>query len=373
MQVKATLFAAGIMVGLSLLCSAPAVAQTDTGAIVGTVRDQSGAVVPGATVTATQVETDVVVSTVTNAAGQYSFPTLRIGQYRVAAELVGFRRAVRANVQLNVQNRLEINFNLTLGDLTEEVQVVGGAEMLQTQRADMGHTVDSRQVTDLPLLGRRYAELALLTTGVVPATNGISSRGEDSFFNVNGNFATWNNFTLDGADNNSFSTNLQERSPQVIQPPVDALEEFKVQTRTYSAEFGKAAGAIINASIKQGTNRYRGSLFGFFRDEALNANTWDNNRAGVEKGKFDEQIAGFTIGGPIVRSKTFFFGNYQMTRTSRAETLVASVPTPLMRQGNLSEFPQNMRTSAFLPGCVTTATKVISPSCFDPVSVASPE
>src|SRR6266480_2794685 len=109
----------------------------------------------------------------------------------------------------------------------------------------------------------------------------MTSRGEDTFFNANGNYATWNNFMLDGADNNSFSTNLQERSAQVIQPPVDALEEFRVQTRTYSAEFGKAAGAVINASIKQGTNAYHGNLFTFLRDEAFNANTWDNKRAGV--------------------------------------------------------------------------------------------
>ena len=136
---------------------------------------------------------------------------------------------------------------------------------------------------DLPLLGRRYSELALLVPGVVVAPAGITSRGEDTFFNANGNYATWNNYTLDGADNNSFSTNLQERSPQVVQPPVDALQEFKVQTRTYSAEFGKAAGAVINASVKQGTNQFRGSVYEFFRDEAMNANTWDNNRAGRAK------------------------------------------------------------------------------------------
>ncbi len=151
---------------------------------------------------------------------------------------------------------------------------------------------------DLPLLGRRYSELAFLSPGVVAAPAGITSRGEDTFFNANGNYATWNNYTLDGADNNSFSTNLQERSPQVVSPPVDALQEFKVQTRTYSAEFGKAAGAVINASVKQGTNQFSGSLFGFFRDESLNANTWDNIRAGRPKGPFNQLIAGGTLGGP---------------------------------------------------------------------------
>ena len=151
---------------------------------------------------------------------------------------------------------------------------------------------------------------------MVVAPAGITSRGEDTFFNANGNYATWNNYTLDGADNNSMSTNLQERSPQVVAPPVDALQEFKVQTRTYSAEFGKAAGAVINASVKQGSNQFRGTLFEFFRDEAMNANTWDNNRAGVRKGPFNQHIAGGVLGGPLVRRKTFFFGDYQASAPS---------------------------------------------------------
>ena len=181
--------------------------------------------------------------------------------------------------------------------------------------------------------------------GVVVAPAGITSRGEDTFFNANGNFATWNNYTLDGADNNSFSTNLQERSPQVVQPPVDALQEFKVQTRTYSAEFGKAGGAVINASIKQGTNAFRGSVYGFFRDEAFNANTWDNNRAGRPKGQFNQHIAGVTLGGPMMRGRTFFFGDYQATRTERALSQTATVPTALMRTGDLSELTGTMNAS----------------------------
>ena len=133
------------------------------------------------------------------------------------------------------------------------------------------------------------------------------------------------------------STNLQERSLQVVQPPVDALQEFKVQTRTYSAEFGKAAGAIINASIKQGSNKFRGSVFEFFRDEAFNANLWDNNRANRAKGAFNQHIPGGTLGGPIVRDRTFFFGDYQATRTEQAQSNLSVVPTALMRQGNLTE------------------------------------
>ncbi|MFN2446177.1 MAG: carboxypeptidase regulatory-like domain-containing protein [Vicinamibacterales bacterium] len=345
---------AGLLV---VIASAGVSAQIDTAAVVGRVADASGAILPGATVTATQEGTGVVSTTVTNASGEFVFPALRVGRYSVAAELSGFRRTVQPDVVLNVQDRAEVNFELQVGALAEEVTVTGRTELLQTQSANIGNVVDERQVRDLPLLGRRYSELAYLTPGVVQAPAGITSRGEDTFFNANGNYATWNNYTLDGADNNSFSTNLQERSPQVVQPPVDALQEFKVQTRTYSAEFGKNAGAVINASIKQGTNQYRGSLFGFFRDETLNANTWDNNRASVKKGPFNQTIAGGTLGGPIVRGRTFFFGDYQATRTERALSQTATVPTARMRSGDLSELTGTMvAVNPFVPaGCVDAA------------------
>jgi Carboxypeptidase regulatory-like domain len=369
-KLAATL-AGGCTFIIIVLAGTPALAQLDTAAIVGTVRDSSNALIPGATVTATQTATGVSVSAVTNAQGEYVFPTVKIGVYTVAAELQGFRRAVRQNVDLHVQERVEVDFTLAVGTVSEEVVVVAQRELLHTQNADMGYAVDQRQVTDLPLLGRRYAELALLTTGVVTAPAGLTSRGEDTFFNVNGNYATWNNFMLDGADNNSFSTNLQERSAQVIQPPVDALEEFRVQTRTYSAEFGKAAGAVINASIKQGTNAFRGDLFDFFRDETLNANTWDNNRAGRAKGQFNQHIGGATLGGPIVKGRTFFFGDYQATRTTKALTQTAVVPTPLMRQGNMIELSRGITASPFAPaGCINTVAKTIDPSCFDPAAAA---
>ena len=359
-----------LSVALALAVPSTALAQLDTGTIVGRVTDPSGAVLPGVTVTLTLDATGVAATTVTNASGEYVFPGQRIGRYTVTAELEGFKKAAYVNVDLNVQARLQLDFELGVGALSEQVTVTGRAPLLQTQSADIGNVVDQRQIQDLPLLGRRYAELAYLTPGVVAAPAGISSRGEDSFFNANGNYATWNNYTLDGADNNSFSTNLQERSPQVVQPPIDALAEFKVQTRTYSAEFGKAAGAVINASIKQGTNRFRGSGFEFFRDEAFNANTWDNNRAQRPKGAFNQHIAGFTLGGPINRNKTFFFGDYQATRSERALSQTATVPTARMRTGDLSELTGAMVASnPFVgAGCVDAVNRRINPSCIDPVA-----
>jgi hypothetical protein len=355
---------------LALLCPAAVAAQIDTGTIVGRVQDPTGAVLPGVTVTATREGTGVAATTVTNESGEFVFPGLRIGTYAVSAELQGFKKSNYEAVRVNVQDRVRLDFELGVGTITEAVTVTGRAAMLQTQSADIGNVVDQRQIQDLPLLGRRYSELAFLTPGVVAAPAGITSRGEDTFFNANGNYATWNNYTLDGADNNSFSTNLQERSPQVVQPPIDALQEFKVQTRTYSAEFGKAAGAVINASVKQGTNAFHGSGFEFFRDEAFNANTWDNNRAGRPKGKFNQHIAGFTLGGPVVRGSTFFFGDFQATRTERALSQTATVPTARMRTGDLSELTGTMNAAnPFVPaGCVNAAARTISPSCIDPVA-----
>ncbi len=350
-----------------LMAFAPAAsAQLDTGSIVGAVTDATGAVVSGASVTATQEGSGISVTTVTNQRGEYSIPNLRIGSYSVAAELQGFQRSVKQGLRLNIQTRLEVNLSLSIGAMTEEVIVEGGAEVLQTQTADMGYAVDERQLTDLPLLGRRYAELALLQTGVVEAGTGISGRGEDTFFNSNGNLATWNQYTLDGGDNNSFSTNLQERTPQVIQPPVDALEEFRIQTRTYSAEFGRSAGAIINASIKQGTNAVRGSVFGFFRDEALTATRFFTEQAGEEKGKFDQKIYGATLGGPIIKDKLYFFVDYQGERTQQAQDTFSSIPTARMRTGDLTELDRSLRDSPFAPGCVSG--QIILPSCIDPVA-----
>ncbi|MBI3491244.1 MAG: TonB-dependent receptor [Acidobacteria bacterium] len=353
-----------------LLSASAATAQIDTGSIVGTVTDKTGGVLPGITVTATQEETGVAQAAVTNSRGQYAFPNLKVGRYAVAAELQGFKRSVTRGLTLDVQDRLDVGFVLEIGQLSEEVVVSGRAELLHTQSADIGAIVDERTMRDLPLLGRRYSELALLAPGVVVAPAGITSRGEDTFFNANGNFATWNNYTLDGADNNSFSTNLQERSPQVVQPPVDALQEFKVQTRTYSAEFGKAAGAVINASVKQGANAVRGNVFTFARHEAFNANTWENDRAGLPKGKFNQGISGFTLGGPIVRGRTFFFGDYQRTDMSRALSQSATVPTPLMRQGVFTELTGAMTAvNPFVTaGCVNAVNKTVRSTCWDPVA-----
>ena len=250
---------------------------------------------------------------------------------------------LQRDVRLSVQDRREVNFTLDVGALSRGGhRARAGPSCCRPSPPTSARWSTSARCRTCRCSAAATRSWRSSSPGVVVAPSGITSRGEDTFFNANGNYATWNNYTLDGADNNSFSTNLQERSPQVVQPPVDALQEFKVQTRTYSAEFGKSAGAVVNASIKQGSNAFRGSVYEFFRDEALNANTWDNNRAGRAKGPFNQHIAGGTLGGPIARNKTFFFGDYQATRTERALSQTATVPTARMRTGDLSELTGTM-------------------------------
>jgi hypothetical protein len=219
-----------LCVVLALSAPATALAQLDTGTIVGRVSDPSGAVLPGVTVTIMLDATGVATSTVTNESGEYVFPGQRIGRYTVTAELQGFKKAAYLNVELNVQARVQLDFELGVGAVSEQVTVTGRTPLLQTQSADIGNVVDERQIQDLPLLGRRYAELAYLTPGVVAAPAGISSRGEDSFFNANGNYATWNNYTLDGADNKEAFFNSWN-----LGPSVDAIQEFSIQVGQYSA------------------------------------------------------------------------------------------------------------------------------------------
>ncbi len=186
-------------------------------------------------------------------------------------------------------------------------------------------------------------------------------------FNSNGNLDLQNYFSLDGVDNNSGSTNLQEGSVQVVQPPPDALQEFRVQTRTYSAEFGTSAGAVINASIRSGTNQFHGGVFEFLRNDKLDANTFFNNANGVRRGHFSQNQFGGTLGGPIVPSKTFFFGDFQRFTSRKATTINSIVPTPLMKQGNFTELPYALSDSAVTgqSGCV--AGNILKGSCIDTV------
>lgn len=357
----AVLFA--MLLGVSAL---PAFGQIDRGAIAGRILDSSGAVVPSATVTITNKATGVAVTTSVDADGEYQILTLIPGTYSVKATAAGFGSVLRDDIHLHVQDHLSINFALKVGSVTTEIVVTGGEPALETQTADLGSVVNEQRINDLPLNGRRYADLALLEPGVdkfyAPA-NPAPDR-----FSANGNSELQNNFLLDGIDNNSFSENLQELSMQVVQPPPDALQEFKIQTRTYSAEFGNSAGAVVNATLKSGTNGYHGDLYEFFRNKVLDANTWINNLTGMPRGGFSQNQFGGTFGGPIKKDKLFFFGDLERFTSRQGTTVQSTVPTPLMTQGNFTELPYVLANPQVpgQSGCYVG--NIIQAGCFDPVA-----
>src|SRR5690349_21594900 len=353
-------------------CALPALAQIDRGAIVGRVTDASGAIVPKATVVVTNKDTGVAVTTSTNEAGEYQVLALIPGTYSVRVSSQGFDSVLRDNLTLHVQDRLSVEVSLKVGSVSQEIIVTGAEPLLQTETADVGNVVDTQLVNDLPLNGRRYADLALLEPGV-QKFYGAANPAPDRF-SVNGNLELQNNFRLNGIDNNSWSENLQEFSVQVVQPPPDAIQEFRVQTRTYSSEFGNSAGAVINATIKSGTNGYHGNLFEYVRNSVFDANSWINNRNNLKKGRFSQNQFGGTFGGPVIKDKTFFFFDMQRFTSRRSTTVQSTVPTPLMKQGNFTELPKALANSpvAGQSGCIVgnviQATSSTGQPCIDPVA-----
>ncbi|MGI8744976.1 MAG: TonB-dependent receptor domain-containing protein [Bryobacteraceae bacterium] len=343
-----------------------ALAQIDTGAIVGTVRDPSGAAIPGATVTVTNRATGVTQTTTTNGAGEYQFSALIPGTYSVKTTASGFGTQENNAVPVDVQSRPAIDFTLRVGEVTQVLEVEGTAPLLQTQSADVGGVMQQKQIVDLPLNGRRYSDLVLLEAGIQKNLTNPNNQAPDRF-SSNGNLELQNYFSLDGVDNNSGSTNLQEGSVQAVQPPPDALQEFRVQTRTYSSEFGTSAGAVINAAIKSGTNQFHGDLWEFLRNSQLDANTFFNNSGGVPRGHFTQNQYGATIGGPVIKNRTFFFGDFQQFTSRKATTILSTVPTPLMKQGNFTELNLALASPqvAGQAGCVSG--NIIRANCIDPV------
>ncbi len=344
-------------------------AQIDTGSIVGAVRDASGATIPKATVTLTNKATDQVSSTTTNSVGEYQFNALHPGDYSVKAVAGGFSAQIFNDVHIDVQSRPSIDFTLQVGNVSQTLEVQSTAPLLDTQTAELGGVVNEKEIVDLPLNGRRYADLALLEPGTFKAPNNEVANAAPDRFSSNGNLETQNYFSLDGVDNNSGSTNLQEGSVQTVQPPPDALQEFRVQTRTYSAEFGNSAGAVINATIKSGSNQFHGDLWEFLRNDKLDANTFFNNAGKVPIGHFSQNQFGGTFGGPIIKDKTFFFVDSQGFLSRQAESEYSVVPTPLMKTGNFTELKPRLAASSVAgqSGCIHN--NIISAPCLDPVAV----
>ncbi len=310
-----------------------------TGTIIGRVTDSSGAVIPGATVTLTNTGTKLTRVVVSDTNGEYAAPSLTTGDYTVSAEISGFKTVTVSNVALGVDQHLRIDVKLEVGALTESVTIQAESPLVQTSSSELGTTVSNEQIEALPLNGRNFVSLTRTVPGVLRGIPGANIDGAGSLawrasasFSANGQRARDNNFMLDGVDNNE--TWLQT---VVIFPSVDALDEFKLQTSTYSAEFGRSLGGVVNLQIKSGTNQFRGSAFEFLRNDAFDANNFFNNRAGRAKPDFKQNQFGGTFGGPVFREKTFFFGSYQGHRETQGQTALSTVPTMKMRSGDFSE------------------------------------
>lgn len=311
-------------------------AQQETATIAGTIRDQSGAIVPRAMVTVTNVQTNISVKTEADEAGSYVIPSLRPGDYAVSAESPGFPKIVRTGVTLQVAQVARIDITLQAGQIAETVEVVGATSLLDTQTSSRGLVIDQRKIVDLPLNGRDYNQLALLSPGVLPGTPRLASVNFKGVLNVNGNRTFNNVFLLDGVDNISYSNSFRGENVQLVQPSIEALQEFKIQTNAYSAEFGRSSGAVVNATIKSGTNTIKGSVYEFLRNDALDANNFFSNALGAPKPQRERNQFGAAAGGPLARNRTFWFGDYEGLRDKEGVPRTRQVPTAAERAGLFS-------------------------------------
>ena len=324
--------AAALAIAISVVAlPATAAAQAVTGTLLGNVTDSSGAPIPGATVTAIETQTNISRTAISNESGNYIFSSLRSGTYTVNAEVQGFRKVVRENVRVDVNTTMRGDLTLELGQVTEAVTVSAETPILQTDRTDTGRLLESKVVTEIPLGFNRNFQGLLVT--VPGATRPF--RPHSQFFNsqdslsteINGQPRMANNTLIEGLDNNQKTGLLS-----VIIPAADALETVSVSTSNYDAEFGRSGGAITNVTLKSGTNNLRGSAFFFGNTEATNASDYFTHLKAPTK--FAQ--GGFTLGGPIVRNRFFFFGDYQRTIDNLGYVVRATVPTMAMRNGDFS-------------------------------------
>jgi len=361
---------------IALLWPAQAAAQAVSGTILGSVNDGSGAAVASVKITLTHAQTGLTRVVVSDSQGEYVAPSLPPGLYNISAEAPGFKKLAIANVQLNVDQKARVDLTLEVGATTESVNVEGSTTLVQTESSDLSGTVNEAQIKNLPLNGRDFVQLTRTLPGVLRGIPGANIDGAGSLawrasasFSANGMRTRDNNFMLDGVDNNETWLNSV-----VIFPSIDALEEFKVQTSTYSAEFGRSSGGVVNIQIKSGQNALHGSGFEFLRNDALDANDFFNNKNGRAKPPFKQNQFGGTLGGPIRRDKMFFFGDYQGGRIRDSKTYLSTVPTLKMRDGDFSELNRTIYdplTGKPFPGNVIPSSQSNpAGSGFDPAAKA---
>src|SRR5262245_345903 len=329
-----------LVLGFGLVAAASA--QTTTvGSITGTVRDPQGAIVPRIEVTVLEESTGVTRTVKTQEDGIYSALSLPPGRYTISASPQGFKKTVASGVELHLSENLIINMSLEVGQVTESVTVTADNVQVETRNGDVSSLIAEKQVKELPLNGRNYAQLALLVPGVSPVTQSgaggafkTGGTGLDSGvdMSVNGNQSNSNLWTVDGVNNMDVGSNRT----LLVFPSIDAIQEFRVERNSFSAEFGQAQGAVVNLVTKGGGNAFHGSLFEFLRNDALNANDFFLNSTGQKKGQLRYNNFGGNFNGPIIKDRIFFFWSEEWRRERRGQVLTGFVPTAAEKAGDFS-------------------------------------
>ena len=336
----------------TLLLSSALYAQFETAEVLGTVHDPSGQAVSNASVTLLNQGTGIEAKTTTDGGGDYDFPNVKVGKYTVTVEAPGFSKVSAADIDVAVEARQRVDLSLQVGQVSQSVNVTDVASILDTDTSEHSQVIGTQQVVDLPLNGRQYSQLALLATNVHQSPIGVSfgpnGTPREGAFNVNGMRSTYNNFLLDGLDNNSYGTSNQNYSNQVVQPSPDAISEFRVITSNFSAEYGRVGGAVVNAALRSGTNDFHGTLYEFLRNTDLNALGYVFGAPTiVVKPPLHRNQFGVTIGGPIVKNKLFFFGDYEGFRQTSGYFNTYSLPDVAERSGILPYGVTNPFTGAY--------------------------
>lgn len=340
-------FFAAIPVLLSL-CAIAGNAQFETAEVLGAVHDSSGASVPKVSLTLVNEQTGLEEKAASDANGFYDFFNVKIGRYKLTAELPGFQKYTASGINVNVSARQRVDITLQVGTATQSVEVVGAAAALETDTSEHGQVISTHQIVELPLNGRNFSDLALLSTNVRSSPLASVAPPREGSFNANGMRSTYNNFLMDGLDNNAYSTSNQGFSNQVAQPSPDSIAEFQVITSNYSAEYGRVGGAIVNTAMRSGTNGFHGTAYDFLRNTDLNAigYLFTPPPATFQKPTLQRNQFGGTIGGPFVRNRLFFFADYEGFRQLQRILNYDSLPTLAERSGILPVAVTNPATGA---------------------------
>jgi hypothetical protein len=349
-------------------------AQYDDGSLIGTIHDASGAVVSNATITVTNVSTGIVTRAASNGSGDYEVPSLRVGVYTIEAEAPGFAPAEAKNITISVASRAHIDLTLNVGQAnTTTVEVSDVALQLETETSERGESISGYQTAALPLVSRNYSDLLALVTGsrqapTAATTTAVTSLVRAGSYNVNGERSMFNNFLLDGLDNNAYGESNQGFDNQIIQPPPDSISQFQVVTNNESAEYGRSSGATVNVASRSGTNEFHGTLYEFIRNTDLNAFGYIHAVSGTHefpKPGFNRNQFGADFGGPIVKNKLFWFLDYEGFRQTLTPTVVLTVPTQNEINGILAVDVQD----PFKPGTYYKAgTSILTSPDVSPIS-----